>query len=101
MDMLTNILGAAAAATILLTLAAKFLPNEKVYMWGYELGRSLTTFGTDKAGYAWEKIEDFLTNSVGIFFNGVRDGLNSDDDPEKIIKPTPPNDILNKDKVRK
>ena len=63
-----------------ITVVAKFLPNPKVYKFGYNIGVALTSFGTSKIGKAWEKIEDFLTNSLGIFFTGMKDGLNSDEE---------------------
>lgn len=85
MDLLTNIAGTAALVAVLLTLAAKFVPNERVYLCGYSVGKYLTKFGTTKIGYAWEKIEDFIDNSSTIFLNGFKDGLNSDDDPNSII----------------
>lgn len=92
MDILTNILGATGIVVILVTALARFLPNDKLYMWGFDLGKSMTSFGTKKVGYAWEKLEDFLINSLGVFLDGFRDGLNSDDSPEKK-KPTPPKPV--------
>lgn len=82
MDILTNVVTLGAAVSLGLTLLAKFLPNEKVYSVGFSIGSWMNGFGTSKIGRsAWEKIENFLINSAGQFFGGMRDGLNEGEDP--------------------
>jgi hypothetical protein len=101
MEIITNIFGGTAAAIVLVSVLTRFLPNEKLYMWGYEWGLSLSTFATGKIGYAWNKIEDFICNSIGILFNGFRDGLNADDGDGGIIAPNPPENEKKTKKVRR
>ena len=99
MEILGSILSIGAIITVVISLIAKFLPNEKVYNLGYKAGLALTVFGTIKAGTAWEKIEDFLLNSFGQFFAGFRVGLNSDDENGTTAEPIEP--LKKSDTVRK
>lgn len=101
LNIMTNTLGAAAGITILITILTRFLPNDKLYMWGYDFGLMLSTFASKKIGYAWNKFEDFICNSIGVLFNGFRDGLNADDSEGKISPPSTPEKENNKDSVRK
>ena len=83
MEILSSPIAIGAFISIALLVISKQLPNEKIQSFGFKLGSIITTFGGLKMGKAWEKIEDFLINSVGVFFEGIKAGLNSD---EKKIK---------------
>ncbi len=62
--------------SVVTSLIARFVPNEKLFAWGVKFGKLLNGFGTSKVGsIAWEKIEDFLINSVGEFLRGIKSGL--------------------------
>jgi len=79
MEALNSIVSRVSIVAIVLTTITRILPSDKVYMTGYKFGCSVTKYGSIKFGVAWEKIEDFFTESLGQFFNGFRNGLNSDD----------------------
>lgn len=71
--------GTAMGVSLLLMLITRFVPNEKLYQWGYNIGATISSWGLIRAGKGWESIEDFLINSFGKLFEGIRDGLDSDD----------------------
>lgn len=75
----SNILSVGVAISLGLLILAKVLPNEKVYAFGFKIGSWLSTFGALRCGAAWDKIEDFMINSGGQFFKGLKDGLKSDE----------------------
>ena len=77
-EIVTYVIGIA----FLFGIVGRFLPNEKLYNWGFALGKTVGGFGFLKMGDGWEKVESFLINSFGQFFNGVKDGLNNDDPKE-------------------
>jgi hypothetical protein len=80
MNILMEILGYGFVLTTSLSVFAKLLPNTKLYAWGLQLGQLITGFSsTHIPKTTYEKIEDFVQNSFGVFFGGVTDGLNSDD----------------------
>ena len=80
-DLVTNILLSGTGASFLLLFLARLLPNDLVHSVSVKIGRIMTGFGRMRLGKAfWEKIEDFIENSIAVFWNGVREGLNSDDD---------------------
>ena len=80
-DLVTNILLSGTGASFALLFLARLLPNELVHAVSVKIGRIMTGFGRMQLGKAfWEKIEDFMENSIGVFWNGVREGLNSDDE---------------------
>ena len=81
MEFLTNIITVGAVITLALTILAKLLPNDKVYGFGFSVGEWLNSWGTARLGSkSWERIEDFLTNSAGEFFRGMRAGLDEGED---------------------
>ena len=89
LDILKDIVTIGVASTVGLVILGRLLPNSKVYMGGFQLGVLLTTYGTSKIGAGWEKVETFFISSLGYFFDGFRDGLNSD---EEASEPNPPKD---------
>ena len=89
MTILTEILGivgVGSVAGIVLMILSKFIPNNKLYAFGYKLGDSANTFGTARMGtVVWEKIEDFLINSVGVMLSGFKDGLDPTVTNTKVV----------------
>lgn len=84
MEFLTNALSSVAVITIILGIFARIVPNTKLRTWGVQLGTVVTGFGSGKLGKAsWEKIESFFVNSFGMFFDGFKEGLDSDEQPEE------------------
>lgn len=99
-NILSSIVLTGAGAGFLLFVVARLLPNKQVRACGVGLGKTISALGVRKLGRAfWEKIEDFLINSAAVFFEGLRDGLNADDDlpvvgldrmPQEAAKQTVP-----------
>ncbi len=66
---------------VVLAGLARILPNDKLYVWGQKSGRFFNNLGTAKMGSSsWERVEDFLTNSIGEYLRGMKDGLNEGED---------------------
>jgi hypothetical protein len=69
-----------AVLGLVLAGLARILPNEKLYAWGLKSGQFLNGLGTARMGStSWEKLEDFLVNSLGEFFKGMKVGLDVDE----------------------
>ena len=76
-----DVLTLGAVLGVVLAGLARVLPNEKLYAWGQKAGRFFNSLGTAKMGSAsWEKLEDFLTNSIGEYLRGMKDGLDEGED---------------------
>lgn len=90
MDFLTTLISSAAVVSLVLTIMAKLLPNDRLRRYGVNLGKVITGFGSSKLGKrTWEDLENFFTDSLGVFFSGVKVGLNSDDDQPSSGKTQP------------
>ena len=71
-----DVLTLGAVLGLVLAGLARVLPNEKLYAWGFRSGQFFNSFGTAKMGSAsWEKLEDFLVNSIGEYLKGMKIGL--------------------------
>ena len=76
-----DVLTLGAVLGLVLAGLARLLPNEKLYAWGLKSGRFLNGLGSAKMGSAsWERLEDFLVNSIGEYLRGVKIGLDDLDD---------------------
>lgn len=63
-----------------LFVLGRMIPNDKLESWGLNAGRSISKFGGKKLGTkSWEKVENFLQNSISVFWNAIVRGLNEDD----------------------
>lgn len=80
LPVLKTIIASLVGLGTFMTLIAKLIPNNKLYRWGFNFGKKVGAIGFLKMGENWEKIEDFLINSIGKLLEGTKDGLNSDDD---------------------
>lgn len=96
MEILTSPITIGAITSIILLIISKQLPNEKIAQFGFKIGTFLTTFGGLKMGKTWEKIEDFLINSVGVFMEGIKAGLNSDETKNVSVKKSKRNTKIRK-----
>ncbi len=80
-EMFAHILLSGTGASFVLLFLTRFLPNDVVHAASVKLGRFLTGFGRMRLGKTfWEKIEDFIENSIAVCWNGFREGLNNDDE---------------------
>ena len=76
LDIITDIIAMISALGVFGALVARWLPNEKLYAWGLKSGQFLDSFGSARMGRSmWEKLEDFLVNSIGEYLKGVKVGL--------------------------
>ena len=84
-ELLSSALTLGVSLGVILAALSRFIPNEKLEAWGIKSGQLLNGFGTNKMGSnGWEKMEDFLINSLGSFLKGVKIGLDDDEiDPNK------------------
>jgi hypothetical protein len=86
-DLLQNPTVIGAGVTAGLWLLAWVIPNEKLKTIGRGIGLAATKTGCGKLGRkAWEKTESFFQNSSGAFLAGIKEGLDSDDEPEEKPK---------------
>lgn len=84
LDILTDIVTLASALGLFGAILARWIPNEKLHGWGLKSGQFLDNFGSARVGKTmWEKIEDFLVNSVGEYLRGVKDGLDSNEEQDE------------------
>ena len=88
LEFLTNALTIGTSMGIILAAVARFVPNDKLFGWGVNARQFLNDFGSSKMGSGvWERIEDFLVNSIGEYLRGVKVGLDDDEiDPNKENK---------------
>jgi len=79
-SLVTSVILSGAGAGVVVLILARILPNEKLEKWGYAIGAFVSGYLSGKLGKVfWEKIEDFLQNSAGVFLRAIKRGLNSDD----------------------
>ncbi len=97
MSIIGEIIGVGSIISIVLMVIAKLLPNDKLRVYGVSVGSAVDLFGRARLGKSWEKLEDFLVNSVGVFLEGFRDGLDYPKDEELPVVPK----TEKKDNVRK
>lgn len=93
-----DLISGGVALSIILTGIARIVPNSKLHQWGEGLGVSLNAIGKGKMGASWEKIEDFLINSIGVFFSGIKEGLELD---EKMDGKSTDNEFSNQKEDKK
>lgn len=78
-DILQGIILSSAGIGLIFLILGRILPNKKLYKLGISNGKFLTNQGRSKLGKTlWEKIEDFLENSMSVYLRGLRDGANYD-----------------------
>lgn len=97
LNVVKDVISIGAGVTVAITILARFLPNEKVYNFGYALGLALSKLGQSRLGKeTTRKIELFLENSLRQITAGFCDGLDFDDggtkqefpkvDKSKVVK---------------
>ncbi len=86
---ITKLLLSGSTLSLLLTLAARFLPDQTVMNVGRKLGHAAAAFGRTKLGaYPVAGVLSFCEHSIGLFLIGLADGLQ---DPAPAAAPaTPP-----------
>ena len=81
LEFLTDTVTIGAILGIVLAGIARFVPNEKLFSWGEKAGRFLNSLGSARMGSTtWEKLEDFLVNSIGEYLKGLKFGLDADEE---------------------
>ncbi len=86
----TKLLLSGSTLSLLLTLAARFLPDQTVMNLGRKLGKAAASLAATKLGrYPVAGILSFLEHSIGCFVIGFADGL-QEPDPAPVAPPPPP-----------
>ena len=81
LDTITDIITLASTLGVFGVLVTRWIPNTKLYAWGLKSGQFLNSFGKARMGsITWEKLEDFLVNSIGEYLRGIKIGLDSDEE---------------------
>lgn len=89
--LVVKLLASGAGVTFLLFVVARVMPNDKLRMHGVRVGRFISMFGAGKIGKSlWEKVEDFLESSSTVFLDGVKEGLDADDNETNQSNQTTP-----------
>jgi len=78
-DLVIDIILSGAGTSFVLFILARIIPNEKVDIYGYKLGKFITIFCSAKLGKAcWKKSEEFFENSSVVFLQGLKRGLHEE-----------------------
>jgi hypothetical protein len=84
--LITDVVLTTSGASLIILLLTKWIPNDKLTLWFNGFGRVISSFGRSKFGIIfWEKIEDFLEDSVYVCGRAFLKGLEEDDN-----SPLPP-----------
>ena len=88
----TKLLLSGSTLSLLLTLAARFLPDNTVMNLGRKIGKATASLAATKLGkYPVAGILSFLEHSIGCFVIGFADGLQEPaSTPAPVIAPPPP-----------
>lgn len=80
LESVLSVIGVGSIVSIVLTVLAKIIPNEKVHGFGVIVGKAISSFGNVRFGHAiYEKVEDFILNSMAQFIAGIKFGMEFDD----------------------
>lgn len=85
-EWITGLVIGSVGLPALIYLTGKYLPNSRFRKWGIPHGRALSKVGRMKMGKVqWEKIESQVLEKTFIggiiaYVDGIRIGLNEDDD---------------------
>lgn len=83
MEIIKDVLLSTAGMGVVFLIIARIVPNAKLRGYGVILGKKASAYGGKKLGKAaWRHVELFLQNSVSVFLEGVKEGLNADDAEE-------------------
>jgi len=76
LELLKSLLGEWWAWTILAFFIAKFVPDETLGNWGYNIGRWITLNGNKFLKFIWAKLEEWLLHSIfGVFIAKIKEGV--------------------------
>ena len=79
-ELFMNIVLSGTGAAFVLLFLTRLLPNDKLKAAFLSIGRFLTGYGRSRLGKTfWEKIDDFIENSITACWEGFREGLNVDE----------------------
>lgn len=72
--------GWATIVAFVISIVARFIPNEKLEKMGFDAGVFITNLGSSKLGpKVWENIENFFIQAFASFLEGLHRGLRIDD----------------------
>ena len=79
-DIILSILLSGAGAGLIILIIGRLVPNKNLAKWGEGIGVSIsTTLGKKWGKGFYEPLENFIQNSAGVFFGGLKRGLDKDD----------------------
>ena len=82
-NILMNVMLSGAGAGFVMLILTRLLPNEMLGKTFFRLGKAISLFGRGRLGTAfWEKLEQFLENSINVCWENLKQGWNSDE-PKK------------------
>ena len=77
---LTGVVFSGVGLSFFLMLLSRLIPNDALKKSGIKAGRILSKTGRSRMGRKfWEGLEDFIENSLGVVFSGLKEGWNEDD----------------------
>ena len=78
---LTNVVFSGVGLSFILLLFSRLIPNGALKKSGIKAGRILSKTGRSRLGKKfWEGLENYIENSLGVLFSGLKEGWNEDDD---------------------
>lgn len=77
---LTNVLFSGAGISFFLLILSRLIPNDKLKTVSVKAGIIISKTGRSKLGKKfWERLENYIENSLTIVFGGLKEGWNEDD----------------------
>jgi len=67
------------AITIAVKMLKKYVTDDKVREWFYEIGKDVTGMGTAKLGEDYNKLEGEIQRKIRVGFEAFQNGLDSDE----------------------
>ena len=79
MNLIADIATSGPTISLLLFIIVKIIPNSKLEKWFETIGAKQTAWGRKSLGKAYEKIEKFEQDTIGVCMKAYFKGLDKDD----------------------
>ena len=77
---LTNVVFSSVGISFFLLILSRLLPNNKLKEASVKFGIILSKTGRSRFGKKfWERLENYIENSLTVILNGLKEGWNKDD----------------------
>ncbi len=78
---LTNVIFSGVGLSFIRRVFCRLIRKDALKKSGIKAGRILSKTGRSRLGKKfWEGLENFIENSLGVVFSGLKEGWNEDDD---------------------